>query len=406
MKKLLLICVIVLLFVGCSSDTVEVVPNDEITTEQWNRFLDSSQDTIVNVAYFERNPSINDYLEEDYQKDIKIKYGIDLRFELLSLDQLVSVMKKSSMANETAEYDLIYLTDNTFKILKNNGLLYPDVLKKLPNYYTNVNDDDYIFRIIDGIENDDYAVPIYKNQLVFIHNEDIIYETPKTYEGFMTLAKENKGKVTYIHPNHPIGEAFLMSVVTAFSDYENLNALNPNRDLVYNEIKPAIEYLIELDQYLYNSGDSYIRSISEMDSKYVNDELLLTMTLDYNKATEEIVDTNFPKASNTFVIEEGTTGFIDYMAVASTSDNKSGALVVLNDILSGETQSNFYANLSLSKLPIVDHQRMPTNELQHLRDVDVKFSSMEYDDLSESFVPEINKEIREIIIELWSEYVE
>jgi len=395
-----------LVFTGCSNNTVEVVPNNEITTEQWNRMLDSSQETIVNLLYYTDEAPIIEWLKNDFSKDLNIKYGIDLRLQYMELSKIKEFLENAKENETPHDYDIVYISDDGFKTLKKKGLLYPDVLKKLPNYYKNIDQEDYIVNYDEGNPIEYMEVPIFKNQLVLIHNEDIIYETPKTFEAFKNIAKEHKGKVTYLHPSTQTGLAFILSAIASKVDIKELNKVSNDKEEVYKLVKPGLDYLVALDQYLYEDGESYPSTEAAMDELFVDDKLLFTLTMDYNKATEKISEEVFKKASNTFVIEEGTTGFVHYFAIPVLADNKAGALVTINDMISGETQGNIYGNFDMNKLPIVDHNNMPGDELSYLKSVDVKFTSISYDELSDYFIPEVKSDVREIIVELWREYVE
>jgi len=395
-----------LVLTSCSNNTVEVVPNSEITTEQWNRMLDSADGTIVNLLYYSKEQPVIEWLRNDFTKDLSIKYGIDLRIQYMELSKIKNLFEEAKLEDNSHDYDIVYISDDGFKSLKESGLLYPDVLKKLPNYYTNINHEAYSVNYDEGIPIEYMAVPVFKNQLVFIHNEDIIYETPSTFDGFKDLAKNNKGKITYPHPSTDTGLAFILSAIASKVDVEALNNASTNKDEVYALVKPGLDYLVSLDAYLYDAGESYPSSVEKMDELFINDELLFTMTMDFNKATEKITEETFMKASNTFVIDDGTTGVVDYFAIPALGDNKAGALVVINDIISGETQANIYGNFEMNKLPIVDQNNMPSNALSYLKAVDIKYTSISFDELSDYFVPEIKSDVRKIIVELWREYVE
>lgn len=406
MKRIILVVILMLVLTGCSNNTVQVIPNNEITTEQWNRLLDSSEGTIVNLLYYSKEAAVVEWLENDFSKDLSIKYGIDLRLQFMELSKIKDLFQEAKSNGKNHDYDIIYISEDGFRLLKENGLLYPDILKRLPNYHTNINHESYSVNYDEGIPIEFMEVPVFKNQLVFIHNEDIIYETPSTFDAFKDIAENNKGKITYPHPSTDTGLAFILSAIASKVDVEALNNASINKDKIYDIVKPGLDYLVDLDGYLYKSGESYPNNEIQMDELFANEELLFTMTMDFNKATEKIAEESFMKASNTFVIDDGTTGFVHYFAVPEMADNKSGALVVINDMISGETQGNIYGNYEMNKLPIVDQNNMPNTALSHLKAVDIKYTSIRFNELSDYFVPEIRSDVRQIIVELWREYVE
>ncbi len=404
MKKIIIAVVFMLLLTGCSTSN-EVVPNPEITSKQWETIVESADNTILNVLYYSDDKEIVDWLKNDFRKDIKIKYNIEMRFTYMKFSEISELLFELKENDEESEYDLIYLSDYGFKELKENEYLYPDVLIKLPNYYTNLKNKEYISEYDQGIKIDNYEVPIFKDQLVFINNEDILYETPVTYDELLEIAKKNKGMITYPDPKTKTGMAFILSAILSKVDFEELNQIDIDKDTIYEYVKPGIDYLIELDPYLYNKGESYPESDDDMDKLLSENKLLFSMSMDYNRVAENIADSIFPKGCNTFVIDEGTTGDVDYFAVLNKSNNKSASLVVLNDIISGKTQGVIYGNTKLNKLPIVDFKSMPSIELQFIKSVKVKYTSIKYDELVDYYIPEINSDVKNIIYELWSEYV-
>ncbi|MGM0378328.1 MAG: extracellular solute-binding protein [Bacillota bacterium] len=410
MKKILLISILIIsiLVIGCSnSESEEVTPNSEITTKQWNRLVDSSNETIVNVVYYTDNEKeLISWLKKDFTKDVKLRYNISLRFTFKDFDKLKNSLIENLKEDENTIYDLIFISQKGFKTLKNNELLYQKTLLNLPNYYKNLQGEKYITEYLEGIKIENQAVPVFKNQLIFIHNEDDIYETPKSFDEFLDFAKEYEKKVSYIHPKNEVGMAFILSAISSKVDVDEINKLSANKDEVYEKIKPGLDYLIELDKYLYKDGEKYIESTEKMDELFLKDTLIFSMSMDNNHVTEQIAKTLFPKSSNSFVIQEGTTGFASYFTIPKMSDNKAGAFVVLNDLISGETQSDFYSDINIDKIPVLNIETMPTKELSHLKNAKVKYTSVRNEDLYQAYVPEIRPEIRDIIYELWSEYVE
>jgi len=405
MKKIIIAVVFMLLLTGCSTGSNEVVPNSEITSKQWKTIVESADNTILNVLYYSGDKEIVDWLKNDFRKDIKIKYNIEMRFTYMKFSEISELLSELKENDEESEYDLIYLSDNGFKELKENDFLYSDVLIKLPNYYTNLKNKEYISEYDQGIKIDNYEVPIFKDQLVFINNEDVLYETPVSYEELLEIAKKNKGMITYPDPKTKTGMAFILSAILSKVNFEDLNQIDIDKNTIYEYVKPGIDYLIELDPYLYSNGESYPESNDDMDNLLNEGKLLFSMSMDYNRVTENIADSILPKGCNTFVINEGTTGNVDYFAVLNKSNNKSASLVVLNDIISGETQGVIYGNTKLNKLPIVDFKSMPSTELQFIKSVKVKYTSIKYDELIDYYIPEINSDVKNIIYELWSEYV-
>ena len=115
MKKMILVVILMLVLTSCSNDAVEVVPNNEITTEQWNRLLDSAEGTIVNLLYYSKEEPVIEWLRNDFTKDLSIKFGVDLRLQFMELSKIEDLLSESKNNDEKHDYDIIYISDDGFK---------------------------------------------------------------------------------------------------------------------------------------------------------------------------------------------------------------------------------------------------------------------------------------------------
>lgn len=406
MKKVVTLFLILLVLTGCSDGVSDFPDNAEITKERWEFIEESAKDTILNVLYYSEDEEIIEWFEKDFSRHLRENYRISLRMTYMPLQEIKDLLEKQKEEEIAGDYDLIYISDDGFKFFKDHDLLYGPVLNKLPNYYFNLEGDMELTKMDEGTLIEAYEVPIFREQLVFIHHEDIIYETPKSFDELLTVAKENRSKVTYIHPENKTGLSFVLSAILSKVELETLNETPADKEKVYEVIKPGLEYLKTLDKYLYRKGEYYPKTEEELDQLYIDEKVLFSMTLSYNKVTEQIADTFFPKGSNTFIIEEGTTEFVDYVAMPFNADNKSAPLVFMNEIISGEIQGDIYNYRNIEKLPIVNFKNMPSSQKSHLDNINVKFTSLDYEEILTYNKPEVKSELVEIIYELWRENIE
>ncbi len=409
MKKamILMLCLLMVVMTTACSEESSLEKLNDPAVKNWELVKESGSSSTVRLCVSSKDEAELDWLKNEFADYLKLNYEIDLEIIEESQEKTFEGLK-SDQQNEIqlGEYDLILFDDSGFKEAMNEGYLFGPFTNELPNNNLYLNPYDIEVRYDEGISIAQYEVPIGRQQLSFIFNEDYFYEIPETYEGFFELIKTFQGKFTYPDPRvSPEGEAFVVGYLSRNLDFEKLNEKSYTEAEIYDLIKPSIEALKAIKPDLYKEGKVYPKSIAEMDQLFFNDELIFSMSLDYYHATDMLKAYEYPESASVFTINEGTTGPVSHMGILYNSSNKSGAMLVINAMLSPEMQASKYDTRKWRQLPIYDPSYVPTEALVEIKKVKLKTSSLKYDELLMYRIPELSPYYRNIMIKLWESHV-
>lgn len=406
MRKLVLLFVLTtLLFTGCSQ-TSTIIDNNEIDARSWDLYLDSGENTKVVLAHTYDDPDIIEWISNDFTDSLMANHGIELQVYNGSQNEIFDqIEEEMEVESSDSLFDIILLEKDGFKIAYENEYLYGPFTEELPNFNSKLNPIEFENVYDEGIEIAGYELPFAKRQLIFICNEKILYEKPETYENMFEIADVMEGVVTYPEPSSEVGEAFLMSYVASNVGYKKLSDVEKTKEAVYELIKEPLKELDDIEDDLYAKGKEYPKSQKELDDLFFEGQILYSMALQHDYATEKMSEYEYPDQSFSFMITDGTTGYVDYAAVVSNASNKSGAMVAINHLISPEIQGQLYDSDNYGSLPVYDSNFADEADYEPIDEVRVKSESLKYDEVLDSRIPEIDKEIRDIVVELWYEHV-
>ena len=170
-------------------------------------------------------------------------------------------------------------------------------------------------------------------------------------------------------------------------------------DTVKAAIEPALDYLRELNPYLWNQGTTFPDSSTTVDSMFADGELVLCMSYAPYTVATGIDQGTYSETTETFVFDNGTIGNTNYMAIAFDSPNKAGAMVVIDAILSAELQLSQYA--TLRELPVVTSDKLSAEEQAAFDQVDMGQGVLTQEELLSHRLPEMPADLVPVIEEIW-----
>lgn len=170
-------------------------------------------------------------------------------------------------------------------------------------------------------------------------------------------------------------------------------------DTVKAAIEPALEYLRQLNPYLWNEGKTFPESSTTVDSMFADGELVMAMSYGPFSVATGIDAGLYTETTQTFVFDNGTIGNTNYMAIGFNSPNKAGAMVVINAIISGEIQLTQYAQLR--ELPVVATEKLSAAEKAAFDAVDLGKGVLSQAELLSHRLPEMPASLVPIIEAIW-----
>ncbi len=402
MRKLLaLLLAFTLLFslTGCGQEQSGTQKLD-LSSAEWDEIVEAARGTTVTFYGWGGDENRNNWLNTTVADYVKEHYDIALEVVGMDINDILSKLSGEKQAgSETGSIDMIWINGENFYSAKDNGLLYGPFTGQLPNMeaYIDLQDPETLNDFCMPIEG--YEAPYAKAQMVFFNDSAVTPEAPASAEELLEFCKKYPGKVTYPALPDFTGSAFVRNIIYELCGWEQFQNMEADYDTVKAAIEPALDYLRELNPYLWNEGKTFPESSTTVDAMFADGELVMNMSYGPFSVATGIAEGTYTDTTRTFVFDNGTIGNTNYMAIAFNSPNKAGAMVVINAILSAELQLTQYEQLC--ELPVVSADKLSAEEQAAFDAVDLGEGVLSQTELLEHRLPEMPASLVPVIEEIW-----
>mgnify|MGYP005748127971 FL=1 len=402
MRKLLaLLLAFTLLFSfnGCGQEQSGTQKLD-LSSAEWDEIVEAARGTTVTFYGWGGDENRNNWLNTTVADYVKEHYDIALEVVGMDINDILSKLSGEKQAgSETGSIDMIWINGENFYSAKDNGLLYGPFTGQLPNMeaYIDLQDPETLNDFCMPIEG--YEAPYAKAQMVFFNDSAVTPEAPASAEELLEFCKKYPGKVTYPALPDFTGSAFVRNIIYELCGWEQFQDMEADYDTVKAAIEPALDYLRELNPYLWNEGKTFPESSTTVDAMFADGELVMDMSYGPFSVATGIAEGTYTDTTRTFVFDNGTIGNTNYMAIAFNSPNKAGAMVVINAILSAELQLTQYEQLR--ELPVVSADKLSAEEQAAFDAVDLGKGVLSQAELLEHRLPEMPADLVPVIEEIW-----
>ena len=402
MRKLLaLLLAFTLLFSfnGCGQEQSGTQKID-LSSAEWDEIVEAARGTTVTFYGWGGDENRNNWLNTTVADYVKEHYDIALEVVGMDINDILSKLSGEKQAgSETGSIDMIWINGENFYSAKDNGLLYGPFTGQLPNMeaYIDLQDPETLNDFCMPIEG--YEAPYAKAQMVFFNDSAVTPEAPASAEELLEFCKKYPGKVTYPALPDFTGSAFVRNIIYELCGWEQFQNMEADYDTVKAAIEPALDYLRELNPYLWNEGKTFPESSTTVDAMFADGELVMNMSYGPFSVATGIAEGTYTDTTRTFVFDNGTIGNTNYMAIAFNSPNKAGAMVVINAILSAELQLTQYEQLR--ELPVVSADKLSAEEQAAFDAVDLGEGVLSQTELLEHRLPEMPADLVPVIEEIW-----
>lgn len=376
----------------------------DIADMTFEEMVESAKGTTVTFYGWGGDEQLNQWLDNEFAPLMKEKYDITMERVPMDIDQVLSQLSGEVQAGkEKGSIDMIWINGENFQSAKENNMLYGPFVDKLPNYneYIDTESEDVTLDFAYPIEG--FEAPYGKAQIVMIADTAVVTELPTSTEALMEFVKKNPGKVTYPALPDFTGSAFVRNVIYDICGYEQFLTMEVDKEVVKEAIEPALEYLRQLNPYLWNQGTTFPNSSTTLDNMFADGEVLLNMSYDAYGTAIKIENGTYTETTQTFQFDKGTIGNTNFMAIAVNAPNKAGAMVAINEMISPEVQAERYDVMKV--LPVVDYDKLNDTQKEAFDKVDLGKGTIPQDELLEKRLPEMKAELVPIIEEIWGEEV-
>ena len=393
---LLLACVMLLSLVGCGKKA----ENLDLTTATWDQIVDAAKGTTVTFYGWGGDENRNNWLNTTVAEYVKKNYDITLEVVGMNIDEILAKLSGEKQAGSAkGSIDMIWINGENFYSAKDNGLLWGAFTDKLPNManYIDLEDPETLNDFCMPIEG--YEAPYAKAQMVMYADTAVTPDLPASAAELLEFAKANPGKVTYPALPDFTGSAFVRNIIYEVCGWEQFQTMAADYDTVKAAIEPALDYLRELNPYLWNAGKTFPDSSTTVDAMFMDGELVMGMSYSPFGVATGIDNGSYTETTQSFVFDKGNIGNTNYMAIGFNSPNKAGAMVVINAIISGDIQLTQYAQLR--ELPVVATEKLSAEEKAAFDAVDLGKGILSQAELLAHRLPEMPASLVPIIEEIW-----
>ena len=372
----------------------------DLSSAEWDEIVEAARGTTVTFYGWGGDENRNNWLNTTVADYVKEHYDIALEVVGMDINDILSKLSGEKQAgSETGSIDMIWINGENFYSAKDNGLLYGPFTGQLPNMeaYIDLQDPETLNDFCMPIEG--YEAPYAKAQMVFFNDSAVTPEAPASAEELLEFCKKYPGKVTYPALPDFTGSAFVRNIIYELCGWEQFQDMEADYDTVKAAIEPALDYLRELNPYLWNEGKTFPESSTTVDAMFADGELVMNMSYGPFSVATGIAEGTYTDTTRTFVFDNGTIGNTNYMAIAFNSPNKAGAMVVINAILSAELQLTQYEQLR--ELPVVSADKLSAEEQAAFDAVDLGKGVLSQTELLEHRLPEMPADLVPVIEEIW-----
>ena len=405
LSSVLAIIMVLLLITGCISGA----PKSKVAqvfdpNEDFDKILEEAKGSTVSFYGWGGDEDRNRWLSQTVAPVLKEKYNISLELVGMDIDDILAKLSGEKQAGlGDGSIDIIWINGENFYSAKENDLLFGPFAEQLPNFEKYIDGEDEEVKKDFGFPIDGYEAPYGKAQIVFINDSAITKETPRNAEEFMEYCKKYEGKVTYAALPDFTGSAFIRTLIYDIVGHEQFLDMEADKEVVKKAIEPALEYLRELNKYLWNQGKTFPATSGEVNNMFEDGELVMTASYSPYSVAIGIEKGTYNDTVQTFLFDKGTVGNTNYMAIAGNSSNKAAAMVTINEIISAEIQASQFEELR--SLPVVAYEKLTNEEKARFDKVKIGQGVLAQDELLSRRLPEMPANIVPIIEEIWAEEV-
>ena len=404
--SMLLAAAMVLSLAACGSKNEEASSeNEEVAIEDmtFDELKEAAKGTTVTFYGWGGDEKLNAWLDDVFAPTMKEKYDITMERVPMDIDQILSQLSGEIQEGEEGSIDMIWINGENFQSAKENNMLYGPFVDKLPNFeeYIDTESEDVTMDFAYPIEG--YEAPYGKAQMVMMVDTAVTPEMPANAEEFMEFVKKYPGKVTYPALPDFTGSAFVRNIICEICGWEQFMDMEPDKETVKAAIEPALEYLRELNPYLWNEGKTFPDSSVTQQNMFADGELVFNMTYGAYDVPVNIEDGKYTETTQSFLFDKGTIGNTNFMAIAANSANKAGAMVAINEMMSPEIQASRFEEMKT--LPVVDYDKLNDEQKAAFDKVEIGKGAIPQDEMLAKRIPEMPAELVPIIEEIWQEEV-
>lgn len=320
---------------GSATATEDGSTATTLDVEDWDSVLEEARGTTVNFHMWGGSENINGYVTDILGEFVAEEYGVTLNLVPVgdTVDAVNTVLNElQAGVNEDGSVDMVWINGANYFTMNQADALLTEWERVIPNSSLVDWESEKI--------NTDFGFPVEGMspwtstffQLVYDSDRIDEADVPRTYDELRTWILDNPGRFTY--PELPVfhGTRFVQTVL-----YETTGGheqwRDTDADTFLADSRPAWEYLKEIEDSLWQQGQSYPNDIAQLNQLFANGEVDFTISFTPSGIKGLVDSGELPESARPFVLENSAASDANYLAVPVNAANPAGALVVANAAL-------------------------------------------------------------------------
>ena len=326
--------VLLFLIIACNNPESNESPDESLGS--WSEILEHAKGKTVNLMMWQGDPYINDYMVNYVVPKVKDSFDITLNISNGQGNQIVTIlMTEIEAGKENSEIDMMWINGETFFQLRQIDALHGPFTSQLPNARF-IDFDNPFIKYDFQQEVDGYECPWGSIQQAFIYDQDKVSDPPMNRDELKAWVEAHPGRFTFSNDFNGMSllKAFLMDLAGGPKTLSGPF----NEDLYQKYSAQLWTYINEIKPYFWKQGETFPASTANMHQMYANGELDITMSMNDAEVDNKVYQGLFPESSRAYVMDIGSIRNSHYMGIAAHANNKAGAMVVINFMISPAAQ--------------------------------------------------------------------
>lgn len=376
----------------------------------WDAIVEAARGSKVAWYGWGGSAPRNELITNTLAPRLKEKYDIELELVGMDINNILTQLSgefQAGLTEDGGSIDFIWINGENFASAKANGYLWGPFAQDLPNVQNYVDTEAADIAYDFGTPVEGYEAPYGKAQMVFWVDSAQVpeTETPIDSETFLQFCQDHPGMVTYPEPGDFTGTAIiscLIAGVVGKEEFEKLATMTePSEDEVRAIVAPGMEYLRSLNPHLWKQGKTFPADSTTMHQMYADGELI--MDAGYGEPQTDVDNGLLPATTRSFVLDTGTVGNTNYMAIAANAPHKEAAMVAINEVLSPDYQLARYK--TLGNITVLDLDRLCEEDRAAFDAVELGSAQLPLDVKLEHAVAEACGPVIPVLEKIWHDEV-
>ncbi len=372
------------------------------TTASWDEIVAASRGATVNWAMWSGSDQINRFADGWVAEQLQSKYDITLN--RVPLNDTVEAVNK--VAGEVqaglvsgGSIDLIWINGENFRTMKQGDLLLGPFAEQLPSRQYYDLDNPTVMTDF-GLPIEGYSSPYTGSYYIMAYDSAKIDTPPQTFEELLTWAKANSGRFTYAAPPAFDGSRFVLTALYGTTGgFDQYAGADFNEDLWQQKSSQVMDYLKELDPYLWRDGSTYPPSQSRLAELFANGEIWL-MPAFVSAISLGLSSNQFPETTRTYAMPNISLNDPSFTAIPINASNPGAAMILANILSSPEGQLEKMKPEVWGDPPLIDRSKLSDDLQTAFDEVEARFG-IPLSEITPKAVPVVNATYTTRLEEAW-----